>query len=370
MFSSPKSPLISVILPCYNGELFIKKTINSVINQTYKNWECIVINDGSKDNSLELIENIITNDSRFKLINQENKGLSISRNIGLEIATGDFIYFLDTDDLMSADCLEKLSIHATPELDIITGVTATTLGQNENIHDYLNHSIEKNKILINNDLKILKTAVSIGITCVAHNRLFSKQFLDKNALKFKEKIYHEDELFFFETYLLANKVIFISDVTYFYNVDNANSITKNKNAKNIKDYLSITEEIYNKYYLTSSDSDREVIALFLTNFKRLIFYHLNQCTKEEQNKVIDSIEKTFFLTKIKRNKKILSSNFEEMLFMFHVYSFENVNTIKKYLSLNSKTSKFSSIYKKGMFLFYKNKNRKNIQLTYDYYKLK
>lgn len=364
------NPKISIILPCYNGELFIEKTINSVINQTYKNWECILINDGSKDNSLQVIQNITINDSRFKVIDQENKGLSITRNIGLSIATGDFVYFLDSDDLISKDCLEKLSSYVTPELDIITGVTATTLGQNENIYDYLNHSIEENKVLVNTDLEIIKTAVNKGITCIAQNRLFSKQFLDKNALKFKEKIYHEDELFFFETYYHANKVIFISDVTYFYNVDNTASITKNKKAKNIIDYLSITEEIYNKYYLSSLDTKKEAVALFLTNFKRLIFYHLNQCTEEEQNKVKDLIEKTFSQTKIQRSKKILSSKFEKKLFMFHVFSFENVETIKKFLFLNSKKNILFSIYKKALFVFYKNKNKKNIQLTYDYSKLK
>lgn len=98
-----KKPLISIIIPCYNAELFIKETLESILNQTEKNFEIIVVNDGSIDNTLSIIESI--NDSRISLIDQVNSGVSIARNNGLKRAHGEFVVFFDADDLMTSNFL-------------------------------------------------------------------------------------------------------------------------------------------------------------------------------------------------------------------------------------------------------------------------
>lgn len=98
-------PLVSIVVPCYNGEKFIEKTINSIFNQSYKNYEIIVVDDGSIDDSIQLIRNQKT--KRIKTINQKNSGVSIARNNGFKQANGEFIVFFDADDLMSIDFLEK-----------------------------------------------------------------------------------------------------------------------------------------------------------------------------------------------------------------------------------------------------------------------
>jgi glycosyltransferase involved in cell wall biosynthesis len=101
------SYLISVIVPCYNQAHFLDETLNSILNQSYTNWECIIVNDGSPDDTENVVKNGTNKDHRFKYISKENGGLSSARNCGLEVAKGDFIQFLDSDDLLSSDKFQK-----------------------------------------------------------------------------------------------------------------------------------------------------------------------------------------------------------------------------------------------------------------------
>ena len=98
--------LISIIINVYNGEKFIDKCLNSVVNQTYKHIEILIINDGSTDNTLKICQEY--NDNRIRIITQENKGLSLSRNVGIENAKGEYLYFVDADDIIANDTIEHL----------------------------------------------------------------------------------------------------------------------------------------------------------------------------------------------------------------------------------------------------------------------
>lgn len=95
--------LISVVVPCFNYAHFLPETLDSVLKQVYQNWECIIIDDGSTDNTKEVAEKYTAKDSRFRYVFQENKGLPSARNAGIREAKGDFIQFLDADDLITAD---------------------------------------------------------------------------------------------------------------------------------------------------------------------------------------------------------------------------------------------------------------------------
>ena len=99
--------LISVIIPAYNYANFIAQTLDSVLNQTYKHWECLIIDDGSTDKTREVCEEYINKDSRLYYYYQPNKGRSVARNYGLSMAKGDYIQFLDADDFMSETKFEK-----------------------------------------------------------------------------------------------------------------------------------------------------------------------------------------------------------------------------------------------------------------------
>lgn len=116
-----KQPLVSVIIPCYNYGHLIGETIESVINQTYSNWECLIINDGSTDNSLNIIKSLCENDSRVKYFDIVNGGQARARNYGIKQSKGDYIQFLDADDLLQNDkLLNQLNfLEANKTIDIV-----------------------------------------------------------------------------------------------------------------------------------------------------------------------------------------------------------------------------------------------------------
>src|SRR5690606_32725285 len=101
MENDMRKPKISIIIPIYNASAFLEKCIDSVINQSYDNLEIILINDGSTDSSLDICKKYANSDDRIKLINKENGGVSSARNMGLEVVTGDYIGFVDSDDYIS-----------------------------------------------------------------------------------------------------------------------------------------------------------------------------------------------------------------------------------------------------------------------------
>ena len=112
--------VVSIIIPAYNAEKYIEQCVKSVINQTYKHLEIIIVNDGSKDNTLDILEKLKSTDERIVLINQMNKGLPAARNTGLKKCSGDFIFFLDSDDWIERECIEILiEIEKENEVDIV-----------------------------------------------------------------------------------------------------------------------------------------------------------------------------------------------------------------------------------------------------------
>ena len=112
--------LVSVIIPAYNAEKYIEQCVNSVIKQTYKQLEIIIVNDGSKDSTLEVLEKLKSKDARIVVLNQKNKGLPAARNAGLKSCKGDYVFFLDSDDWIELSCIDTLmNIELENNVDIV-----------------------------------------------------------------------------------------------------------------------------------------------------------------------------------------------------------------------------------------------------------
>ena len=112
--------LISIIMPVYNAEKYLNRSIESIMNQTYNNIEIILVNDGSTDNSLEICTSYQEKDNRIKLINQANKGVSFARNKGIDEATGDYIMFIDSDDYVEKNMIEDMVSKITEDdIDLV-----------------------------------------------------------------------------------------------------------------------------------------------------------------------------------------------------------------------------------------------------------
>lgn len=314
---------VSIIIPCYNASYYVKEVLDSLQNQTYKDIECIIINDGSTDNTLEIISAF--SDKRFRIYNQENKGLSDTRNFGLEKATGDFVFFCDSDDILPLQAIESLVSSCTDE-DIIVGKTATYSWEKKENISFLPHPKE-GRTVENKNAEVLIKNITEGLSPIAQNKLYKSSFIKKNNLKFLSGIYHEDELWFFETMFKAKKVTFIPNVTYLYTVDNAQSITKKKGDKNLLGYLNVIKIIYHNYYLRYPD--KNIVAYYISYLKKIIIGNYMHHSNYSSEAVLQ-MEKTFKEVNPKFNDNIKLKNIEKKYFKYlNSISLKNSNLIKE-----------------------------------------
>lgn len=224
---------VSIIIPVYQISDYVERCIWSVMNQTYTDIECIIVNDATNDDSIDKCEGLIKNYKGpicFRIISHEyNRGLSAARNTGTIVAIGDYIYYLDGDDEITADCIEKLIKVAWehPNAEMVMG------------------------------------NANITMSIVAWNKLIKRSFIEKNKLYFKEGIIHEDNLWSYYLQKYLSEVVRVSDVTYYYR-KRAGSISSHSDAYTIGNSFSI---IYNDilHHLTPGRETSE-LAYYAGNF--------------------------------------------------------------------------------------------------------
>jgi len=137
--------MISVIVPVYNVEKYLEECLDSIQNQTYSDIEVILVNDGSTDKSKEICGKYCKQDNRFQLLNQENQGLSAARNKGVEISTGEYIVFVDSDDIIKTNYLEKLMQYMAEDVDIVECIFTVKK------MEFLDENIETTTIIFEGD---------------------------------------------------------------------------------------------------------------------------------------------------------------------------------------------------------------------------
>ena len=213
---------VSVIIPVYNSEKYILRCIKSILNQTFKNFELICIDDGSKDNSYRIIKELKKIDKRIKLIKQENSGPSKARNNGIKIANGKYIAFIDSDDYIEKDYIENM-------LDVASNSDIVITNYKEKIKD-VERDIDIFKFLneekIETDSKIIYEVI-LGGGGYVWGKLFKKEILEKNNIMFDENIdMFEDLLFTLEVFTNSKYISKSNKKKYIYNKSNCNSITK------------------------------------------------------------------------------------------------------------------------------------------------
>lgn len=206
--------LISVIIPVYNTAPYLVECMESIINQTFKDIEIICINDGSTDGSLDILNQYTLNDERVQVISQENCGLSRARNRGLEVAQGDYIYFMDSDDTLKVEALEYLyGESAKNQLEVLC-FDGQAVYETEELKDkypsyHTTYKYERTEELgeIYSGIQMLSEFRRIeGYRVAVWLHFYTKEFLDTNNLRFCEGIYHEDEVFTFQCMMSAKRM--------------------------------------------------------------------------------------------------------------------------------------------------------------------
>ncbi len=214
---------VSIIIPVYNVASYISDCLRSVLSQVYQNIEVIIVNDKTEDDSMAIVEAMLKQNATsfdVKIVShQENRGLSAARNTGIKNSTGDYLYFLDSDDEITKDCIERLVCDAIDtHADIVVG-------------DYLVQGSEEfypplklKNSFINGNKKIINAYMREKIYVMAWNKLVRKDFITENQLYFKEGLIHEDCLWSFQCVCQAKTLAVVKYVTYIYKI-RKNSIT-------------------------------------------------------------------------------------------------------------------------------------------------
>lgn len=232
----------SIIVPIYNVEKYLERCINSIINQTYNNLEIILVDDESPDNCPVICDEYAKKDNRVKVVHKKNGGLSDARNSGMDIATGDYIVFVDSDDYIELDACAKFLHFAKKGCDILVGDAIVT-GGTCNLQHIINSDVLTGKQYLLEAYRAHKAPMAAWLN------VYKRQFLSENKLFFTKGILHEDEDFTPRCFLKA-KTIVCTNIYFYHYIIRENSITtvadKRKNANDLYDTCLRLYTIYNK----------------------------------------------------------------------------------------------------------------------------
>lgn len=285
-----KNPKISVIVPVYKCEKDLSKCLDSLILQMYDNLEIICVNDGSPDNSQQILDEYALKDKRIKLLAQENRGQSSARNFGLANATGDYVSFIDSDDWVSL-CLYKKFVDIINELeetiDIYTFNGAHYYEKPDMRITDVRTFFDINKWRRRSEKNIFKfadcTSPFSGNMSIC-NKIYRRNFLLDNKCKFEENIIFEDQLFYYTTFICADNIYLNSDIQYYYRQSEHSTMHSLKD--NVMDIFTVINSIRN--LLIEHDLyDRNKYALLQHKFKQysyLLFVAAENIREEFYNK--------------------------------------------------------------------------------------
>ena len=326
--------LISVIVPVYNVEKYLAKCLDTVLAQTFTDIEVICVNDGSTDGSRKILEEYSKKDSRIKIVDKENGGLSSARNAGMKIATGEFISFVDSDDWIDETMLEKLHQNIT---SLNTDIAICAVHQFDEEKQEIDDSCEYftlgyfDESFNNKAFSYVETKPFLLDVCVmAWNKLYRKSFLDECRVEFPEGLVFEDGPFFFSIFFKTKRVSIVRDFLYYYRINRSGSILK-KAGKQFFDIIDVVNLMYE--HLENSEIFEDVKYEFFRQKANDINYRYE---------LVDISLKTAFAKKFKKESCLLDEN---------VFDFSKINKefpieYKKICILKSSTSILSFYLRK------------------------
>lgn len=273
----------SVVIPVYNVEPYLRECLDSMLNQSYADWEVVCVNDGSTDGSTAILEEYALKDVRFNIITQPNGGLSAARNTGIKETKGDYILFLDSDDRLEPDALQVLSEHLNGE-DMLCFSGRRFFEETNSINpaDELPEKKYDSGMAYYNENALLHR--DFAFVCVVL-RAYKRTFLVENSLRFKEGIFHEDNLFTPMACFYAKSVRVINASLYIYRV-RANSITTTPNLKRRKDLMDTANELA-AFFISKHGFDKIVVYRAITHYYQVAFLDVSKKDKKDLKVLCD-----------------------------------------------------------------------------------
>ncbi len=274
----------SIIIPVYNVEKYISKCLDSILNQTFEDFEVICINSNSPDNSMEILSEYAMEDKRIKIICQEDNGPGAARNLGLAHAKGEFISFVDGDDWIEPKMYELIINNMSEEIDIINFSANMVFPDGAKINSLKEwYYFVKYEGRCNIDYNIMKnTTVNIW------DKVYRNSIIKKNNINFASNIKYAEDVSFLYKYLLScENIYFINKCLYNY-VQRANSAMqkiKTRNLSNIVDSCNAIFDVYN--FLKSKNIFEKNITIFMYKLYNCCYDDYICCNKENLEKMFD-----------------------------------------------------------------------------------
>ena len=288
---------LSIVVPVYNVERYVRKCILSIINQDddlFKEIEVIIVNDGTKDKSLEQIQDLVDQYENITLLNQENQGLSVARNNGMAMAKGDYIWFVDSDDWISSDAVKVLM----PYLDNVNDIIPFAITQ-------VTESGESVREVYYNDSQTFSGKETFRNRCefatMAQRAAYRKEFMSRNNLFFMPGIYSQDDELCMRASYLAEKVTLLPQPIYYFlrtTGDNHQSIMNAGKPKYAFDYITVTKSLlkFKQERVKEKDLKQRFdyhIAVLINNG----FHTISRCTNADQKIFCDKFKEAEGLNK-------------------------------------------------------------------------
>lgn len=335
-------PCVSIIVPIYNTSPYLTRCLDSIIRQTFQNIEIICINDGSTDESLEILKNYEKIDPRILILNQSNQGLSSTRNEGIKRSNGDSLMFIDSDDTIELDMVEKLyEIMSHEKSDMVIGS-----------YKYIDQQglIQKVKTPIDPKLskqilfqKMLANEISSSV-CIC---LYKKNLLLNNHLFFYENLYYEDAEFQYKALYCAKLISICNDPLYNYYYLNNGSITNIISTKHIEDLFFIFHST--ETFLNNQNLYFQYESFLLLRVYNYIKYLLLKITPDHTNikhlviifeKLWKSSSNSALFQKLSQSKKLhlvyltlthIKGTEDHDFFQYFDLSKQHIHILKKYI---------------------------------------
>lgn len=257
---------ISVIIPVYNAEKYLAETLDSILNQTFKNFEVIAINDGSTDNSLNILNKYGNKDNRIRIINKKNTGVSDTRNIGIQNAVGEYVCFIDSDDTVNDFYLEKMYKTAQKydsDMVVCSYKLIDSKSRKKNISVNSQYYREDYNICTSNQFKLL---LEVGLGIQVWNKLIKKLIISSGDILFEKGITFDEDMFFcWKVGLNCKKIYFCCEPLYYYRLTAGSAIMKyhanlyDSYNRQINDLIDYTKE-HNLYYSTLESEINYVLS--------------------------------------------------------------------------------------------------------------
>lgn len=284
------SPKVSVIIPIYNTAAYLPQALDSICTQTLKELQIILINDGSTDNSQEIIEAYAMKDSRIEWISQANAGQGHARNMGLKKAVADYIYFMDSDDILQKDCLEQcFQLCQDEQLDYVTFDAEsfdTLTGAREHTAYNRKGSIDSERIW--DSKALLKHSLSNSSfrssLCIF---MFKRALLEHHHITCPEGIIHEDNAFILKAMLCAKRVKYIPTMFFLRRVRPSSTMTIRYSLRNIIGYVTTANLV--KTWVKEQPEWEPLISLYLHKTLNSVIWLGHQLTWREKFKTIHLI---------------------------------------------------------------------------------